>query len=123
MLHLKKSLIIILCFICFVGCASNKESSINYVQAKEKIINEGAILLDVRSTSEYNEEHIGEAVNIPVDEITENSVKSLVNSVDDVIIVYCQNGIRSAEAMKKLNDLGYTRVYDLGAMSNWKEKK
>ena len=44
-----------------------------------------------------------------------------IEDKDDVIIVYCKSGNRSSQALTKLTDLGYTEVYDLGAMSNWEE--
>ncbi|MCR3600461.1 rhodanese-like domain-containing protein, partial [Salmonella enterica subsp. enterica serovar Mbandaka] len=37
------------------------------------------------------------------------------------VIVYCKSGNRSKKALKLLNDLGYENVYDLGAISNWKD--
>ena len=44
-----------------------------------------------------------------------------VNIKDNQIIVYCKSGKRSSEAKKKLEELGYSRVYDLGSIDNWKE--
>ncbi len=103
------------------GNSSLENGRVNYVQAKELIINNGAILVDVRTKEEYDEKHIDGAVLLPVDEIEDEKVKEIVNSKDDFIIVYCKSGVRSSEAASKLNDLGYNNVYNLGAMSNWKE--
>ena len=112
----------ILCLICFAGCSnSSSKTSISYMKAKEKIINEGAILLDVRTSDEYNDKHITGSINLPLDEITKDNVQPLITNLDSIIIVYCKSGTRSAEAVQKLNDLGYKQVYDLGSMDNWKE--
>jgi rhodanese-related sulfurtransferase len=40
---------------------------------------------------------------------------------DKMVIVYCASGGRSALAGKVLKDLGYDRVYNLGAFKDWAE--
>ncbi len=117
----KYFLFLILCFIFLVGCSNQNNSVINYVQAKEQIINNGAVLIDVRTQEEYDEGHINGAILLTLDTISDSSVSEVVNSKDTPIIVYCRSGLRSHEALDKLNELGYKNVYDLGAMSNWKE--
>src|SRR5579864_8768274 len=42
-------------------------------------------------------------------------------SKDKTVIVYCASGGRSALAGKALKDLGYDRVYNLGAFKDWAE--
>ena len=121
---MKKLFIILLCFICLSGCSENDNSvdgSVTYMEAKEKIINNGAILVDVRTEEEYNENHINGAILLTLDTINEETVANVVESKNDVIIVYCKSGNRSHQAYQKLKDLGYTEVYDLGAKSNWEE--
>ena len=116
-------------FVCFImiviicGCSSNNTNSdlISYIDAKEMIINDGAILIDVRTEDEYNEEHISGAVLLDVNNINEDSAKNVINTLDTEVIVYCKSGNRSNQAKELLEDLGYTKVYDLGAMSNWEE--
>ena len=117
---MKKILLAIVCIFFLVGCSGDKYS-VNYVEAKEKIINEGAILVDVRTKEEYDENHITGAVLLTLDTIDEDTVKDTIGDKKNVVIVYCKSGKRSAEALEKLNNLGYKEVYDLGAMSNWKE--
>ena len=114
-----KRLFIFIILILLVGCSSNEDSNglISYMDAKEKIINEGAILVDVRTEEEYNSNHIGGAINIPIDSIS--SAVSL--SKDNPIIVYCKSGNRSSQALEKLEALGYSNVYDLGSIDNWEE--
>jgi rhodanese-related sulfurtransferase len=40
---------------------------------------------------------------------------------DKTVILYCASGGRSALAGKALKDLGYERVYNLGAFKDWAE--
>lgn len=123
---MKKLLIITLCIFLLSGCGETKntdssDGSVNYMEAKEKIINDGAILLDVRTEEEYNEKHIDGASLLPLDEIDIDDISQLVSDKDTPIIVYCRSGNRSQQAREKLIALGYSKVYDLGAMNNWKE--
>jgi len=119
---MKRFFILIIGFLILVGCSSDSnDKSVTYMEAKEKIINENAVLLDVRTEEEYNDEHIDGALLLPVDNINEDSVKDLIKDKNEVIIVYCRSGNRSSQALELLEDLGYTEVYDLGAMSNWEE--
>lgn len=112
---------VILCLL--VGCSSNEDNSglISYMDAKEKIINEGAIVVDVRTEAEYNEKHIDGSVLLTLDAIDETSISNVIESKDTPIIVYCKSGNRSSQALTKLESLGYTEVYDLGSIDNWKE--
>lgn len=123
---MKKLLIIIFCIFLLSGCGGTKntdssDGSVNYMEAKEKIINDGAILLDVRTKEEYDEKHIDGASLLPLDIIDIDSISQIVSEKDTPIIVYCRSGNRSKQAREKLIALGYSKVYDLGAMSNWKE--
>ena len=123
---MKKFLILFFCICLLSGCGSEKNTkqdsySVNYMEAKEKIINDGAILLDVRSEEEYNVKHIDGASLLPLDKIDSDSIAAIVNDKDSPIIVYCKSGNRSHQALLKLQELGYSKVYDLGAMSNWEE--
>ena len=34
-------------------------------------------------------------------------------------LVYCRTGRRSAEAVQKLDELGYSNLYDLGGILSW----
>ena len=91
---MKKFLILFFCICLLSGCGSEKNTkqdsySVNYMEAKEKIINDGAILLDVRSEEEYNVKHIDGASLLPLDKIDSDSIAAIVNDKDSPIIVYC----------------------------------
>lgn len=120
-------LIGVIMIFCICGCKSNNDDkfnddgTINYMYAKELMINEGAILLDVRSEEEYNDSHIDGSLLLPVNDISEEKASEIIGDKDTTVIVYCRSGNRSSQALEYLNDLGYENVYDLGAMANWKE--
>lgn len=119
---MKKFFVLLLGIFLLVGCSSNSDNNlISYTEAKEKIINNGAVVVDVRTEDEYNEKHIAGSVLLSLDNINEDSVANVIASKDTPIIVYCRSGNRSSQALVKLETLGYTEVYDLGSIDNWEE--
>ncbi len=79
-------------------------------------------LLDVRSRSDYDREHIAGARSLPLDEI-ENKAAAMLKPDED-IIVYCDSFVCSAStsASKILGRLGYKNVRDYkGGIREWKQ--
>lgn len=118
---MKKLMSIIACLLfAITGCNVKEDSQIKKVNSDEvrELLKEDAILLDVRSESEYNEGHIPNAILLNVSDV-ENKIKDISTDYDQAIIVYCRSGNRSAKAAQTLIDMGYRNVYDLGGISNW----
>lgn len=118
---MKKIMSIIACLLfAITGCNVKEDSQIKKVNSDEvrELLKEDAILLDVRSESEYNEGHIPNAILLNVSDV-ENKIKDISADYDQAIIVYCRSGNRSAKAAQTLIDMGYRNVYDLGGISNW----
>ncbi|MCL2632579.1 MAG: rhodanese-like domain-containing protein [Coriobacteriia bacterium] len=75
-------------------------------------------LVDVRTESEFIAGHIPTAVSIPGDSLSAYAPSAFPDK-DELIIVYCLSGGRSANAAQLLISLGYTNVYDLGGIMMW----
>ena len=122
---MKKILLVVLAALLLVGCGNEKidgealYKTIDYETAKDFVDNSQALLIDVRTYEEYEKGHIEEAINVPLDTISEATIKAVTIDQLDNIIVYCESGERSKEAAIKILELGYTNVYDLGSMDNW----
>lgn len=105
--------ILLICFL-ITACGDKLYETIDTNKAVD-IINNGAVIIDVRTTDEFNREHITNAVNIPLDQID-----TINYDKNTPIIVYCQTGVRSKEAVEKLNEMGYSNLYNLdGGLLNW----
>ena len=78
-----------------------------------------AILLDVREEEEYITGHARDAELLPVDELDAESASLMIGSKETPVLVYCRTGRRSREAAQKLEELGYTEVYDMGGLVGW----
>jgi phage shock protein E len=89
---------------------------ISPARARE-LIQGGARLIDVRSPGEFSSGHLPGAVNVPVGSIADRA--STLGSTNAPIILYCASGTRSAMARSVLTRKGFTKVYNLGAMSRW----
>ena len=79
---------------------------------------EGYVILDVRSQSEYDEKHIPGAILIPDTEI-EAKAEDILTEKDQLILVYCRSGNRSKQASEKLVQLGYTNIVEFGGINSW----
>lgn len=77
------------------------------------LVNQGAIIVDVRSATEFGLGHIQRAINIPLDDLT--SKLNLLPGKEQPIILCCASGIRSERALNKLKMHGFSRVYDGGS--------
>jgi len=73
----------------------------------------GAMVIDVRSASEFDSGHILQAYNMPLDRI-DVLLPSAVRDKNKVLLLHCSTGVRSGLAKKKLEGLGYKNVFNLG---------
>lgn len=79
------------------------------------LVNDGALLLDVRSEAEFGAGGLPGARNIPV--------QALASRLDELeegrpIVVYCASGMRSGRAASLLRAKGYD-AHDLGPARAW----
>ena len=79
---------------------------------------ENYIILDVRTTEEFAEKHIPNAINIPNETIGSEELAELPDK-NQLILVYCRSGNRSKQASEKLAALGYTNIYEFGGINDW----
>ena len=86
----------------------------------KELLSKGAIILDVRSKGEFNGGHIKNAINIPVDQLSNNLNK--LKDKSKPIITCCASGMRSASAKNILLSKGYTEVYNGGGWYSLQNK-
>jgi adenylyltransferase/sulfurtransferase len=86
-----------------------------------ELIKEGKVfLIDVREPLEHTQYSLG-GVNIPLHQLPEKLDLVLK---DKLIIVYCQSGQRSLQAMRILRQFGFLKVRNLeGGIQAWLERK
>lgn len=94
--------------------SSSESGQVGGSQART-LVSEGATLVDVRTTAEFEEGHLEGARNVPVQDLPARVAEI---PRDKPVVVYCRSGGRSSRAAEILRDQGYT-VHDLGPMSAW----
>lgn len=83
-------------------------------------IRAGALLVDVRTASEYAQGHLENALLIPHDQIVARAGE-LGDDKTRPIVLYCRSGNRSSQAKKALDALGYTNVMNAGGYEGLKQ--
>ncbi|WP_291142439.1 thioredoxin domain-containing protein [Flavobacterium sp. UBA7680] len=119
-------ILFLLVSILLLSCNKEKTVSFESVNAKnfaDKIKNtENPQILDVRTPDEFSSEHIENAANVNWNGEDFESKAALYDKSKPVF-VYCLSGGRSKKAAKKLNELGFSKVYELdGGFLSWSEE-
>ena len=85
------------------------------------LINNSAIVLDVRSADAHARGHIVGARNIPTDEL-DAKISTLAEFKSTPIIAVCESGISSTRSVNALRKEGFESVYGLkGGMAGWSQ--
>ena len=92
-----------------------KKSNDNVEQALER----GAVLVDVRTKSEFSQGHFAASKNIPLNEIKLKT--EMIRKWNKPVITVCRSGSRSAMAKSVLQAAGI-EVYNGGAWTTLKAK-
>jgi rhodanese-related sulfurtransferase len=94
-------------------------------QAREMIAKGNTLVVDVRDSAEVNVSgKVAGAVHVARGMLEfradpESPYHDKNFAQDKTVIVYCASGGRSALSGKTLKDLGYEKVYNLGAFKDW----
>ena len=102
--------------------STNKEITyeiISQTQAKDIMDNStDYVIVDARTSEEFNEGHIKNAINLDYEKVTQKA-ESLLPDKNQLILIYCRSGRRSKIAAESLCQLGYTNVKEFGGIIDW----
>ena len=86
------------------------------------LINEGAVVLDVRAAAQFDKGHILDARSVPSADL-DAKAPSLEKYKDTPVIVYCDNGMASGKTADALRSKGFSRVANLrGGLAAWRQE-
>lgn len=94
-------------------------TKIDYPTAYALIESGKCILLDVREKDEYESGFIPGAIHLSLSEMTLEKTKKVAPNFATPLIIYCRSGRRTIEAAKKLEQMGYYYILDMGGIANW----
>jgi rhodanese-related sulfurtransferase len=84
-----------------------------------RLMNQGALVIDLRGKELYDAGHISDARNVPVAQL-EAQAESLKKWRDKNVITYCDSGVNGATGARTLMKLGFTKVFNLqGGLNAW----
>lgn len=76
-------------------------------------------LIDVRTTDEYQQDHIEGSLHIPHQEILDHSDR--IAELPEPRFLYCRSGARSAMAMQMLQQSGVSGLFNAGGIEDMRE--
>jgi len=82
--------------------------------AAQALLQKGALVIDVRSESEYQERHLPKAINIPLNRL-EAEIGHVAPNKEQPLLLHCLSGGRSGVGTSTLKKMGYVNVSNLGS--------
>jgi rhodanese-related sulfurtransferase len=84
-----------------------------------RLINNDAVVIDLRSKDAYSTGHIVNAKSVPMDELSGHMSK-IEKLKNKPVIAVCDSGITSTKAVNTLRNAGFESVYGLkGGVAAW----
>ena len=103
-----------------VAAAKKNITEISPAEARERAESGGALLIDVRESDSFAEEHAKGAKHLSRG-VLELEIEDEVPDLDQPIICYCGGGSRAALATESLQKMGYKNVRSIaGGLRAWK---
>ncbi len=87
-----------------------------------RLMNQGALVLDVRDAAPYAAGHIGEARHVPLKDLA-GRVDTLKKFKEKPVVTYCDTGMTGGAAARELRKLGFAKVFNLrGGLGAWRQE-
>jgi rhodanese-related sulfurtransferase len=83
----------------------------------QRLLREGATVIDVRTPQEFAEQHLDCALNLPLESLPSD----LGRLPAGTLLLHCKSGMRSNMATRLLKKHGVERVYNLGSFHRAKQ--
>jgi rhodanese-related sulfurtransferase len=86
-----------------------------------RLVNSGALVVDLRDAKDFEAGHIIEARHVPAAEVATRA-DSLKKYKDKPVLVYCDNGMASSAGTRALQAQGFAKVVALrGGLQAWRQ--
>lgn len=86
------------------------------------MIENGALLVDVRSAEEFADGHLEGAINIEWDQ-TDALVAAIGSDLQRPVVFYCRSGKRAGKSIAELGTKGYTNIFNATGIEALKASK
>ena len=99
-----------------------RTQGVTHVSAADavRLINKGALVIDVRKPEEYQAGHIVNARNVPVERVQQGD-DAIAKKKDKILLAVCADGATSGRAAGHLRKAGYENAFSLkGGLAGWR---
>lgn len=87
-----------------------------------RLMNQGALVLDIRKPAEFAAGHVNGAKQLDSDKIL-TAGESFKRFKDKPVVVYCDSGSLAAAAVRQLAHQGFTKAFQLrGGFAAWRSE-
>ena len=121
---MKKLISIFLLSLFLIACSSSDNTAINQVSPVESAglqSNEFAVIIDVRSNREWDNQRIPGAIHIPLSDL-KGRMHELKSYEGKQLIMQCAVGGRSSKAVEILQQAGFSNVSNMnGGLVAWQK--
>jgi rhodanese-related sulfurtransferase len=85
-----------------------------------RLMNQGALLIDLRPPDQYTSGHVGGARQMTGEQILK-AAETLKKYKDKIVVVYDDTGSLGASAVRQLASQGFTKAFNLrGGLAAWR---
>ena len=85
-----------------------------------RLINKGALVIDVRKPEEYEKRHIVNARNVPLERVQQGD-DAINKQKNKILLAVCGDGASSGRAAGHLRKAGYENAFSLkGGLTGWR---
>ena len=87
-----------------------------------RLMNGGAVLVDLRAANQFKDGHIAGARNLPADQLAADP-KAIGKLAAKTVVLYCGDGATTAAAQRTLERAGVKDVFSLrGGLATWPQE-
>src|SRR5262245_11731940 len=85
-----------------------------------RLMNQGALVLDIRKSEEFAQGHVNGAKHLSSDKIL-TAGDTFKRFKDKPVVVYCDSGSLASAAVRQLTEQGFTKAFTLrGGFAGWR---
>ena len=88
-----------------------------------RLMNQGALVLDIRKPDAFAQGHVNGAKQLPSDQIL-TAAENFKRFKEKPVVVYDESGSLAAAAVRQLNQQGFTKAFSLrGGFAGWRAEQ
>ena len=111
--------------VLFVYESRNSANGASAISTQDliRLMNQGALVLDIRKPEAFAEGHVNGAKQLPSDQIL-TAGDSFKRFKEKPVVVYDESGSLAAAAVRQLNTQGFTKAFSLrGGFAGWRAEQ